>query len=299
MPFNVTPTPRTGQGPFGLVPGTIDLPDPAGDLAARIPGLDQINSSIAAGLLARSRGQLSPATLAALQDSNAAWAVGSGMSATNPGGITTNRLARNIGLTAEDQARKAVEDYGSFTTNVSNTQTVKPETEIDLAARNAAYLAAPDPAAAASYAEQLYQKYLRGMSGGGGGGGPQGGTYRPIQRDTGGGGPTSLSSTGTGTYYGGVLREPESVSGGGGGGYGYYGGGGGDGSYSASGTGYYAGMGEDDLYNYFGLTSNDMSGLGLTEGDIYGGGGGGGYDYSNDYLGGGEDVGDVGYNLGF
>jgi len=113
-----------------------------------------------------------PATIAAIQDAGARFGVSSGM----PGsGLVWNKTLRDIGLTSEDVQNQGLNAYNAIIPTISRTQTVAPELQAEIADRNATYAAAPDPGAAQSYAEELFNKYLGstggGSSGGGGGGG--------------------------------------------------------------------------------------------------------------------------------
>lgn len=178
--FNLNPAPRGGNGPFGLVPGALGLPDPHGDLAKVIPGLDDLNRTTSGDILSQLKGELSPETVAALTNMAAERGVGSGM----PGAQTwAHLLLGNVAGAMEGLRNQGVQNYNSFLPTVSRTQTVNPELQADIANQNAVNAAAPDPAAAASHAEALYNRYLqgvRGPGGGSGGGGPAGGTGSAI-----------------------------------------------------------------------------------------------------------------------
>lgn len=213
-PYNVNPAPRTGRGTYGMVPGTIDLPSPAADLGVQYPNLGGTNAALSRNILSGLEGQLSPGTINLLQDTNAAWGVASGMPGSQFAG---NRLARNLGLTSEAIQQQALKDYASIIPTISRTQTVSPETQIGVAEQNALNLAAPDPAAAQSYAQQLYQRYLQGMSSPGGGTGrvaSQGGPYTPIKRDWWEGGDVTAPSTSTATISRGEQMWPGMATGG-------------------------------------------------------------------------------------
>ena len=166
--YNVNPTPRTGQGAFGLVPGRLNLPSPSQDLSAQYPNLAPTNAALSADILAGLGGELSPGTVNMLQDQNAAWAIGAGMPATRPGSLSTNRFARNLGLTAEQLKNTAIGQYQSIIPTVAGTQTVAPGLQTEIASQNALNAAAPDPAAAQSYARNLFDRYMQTMAGAGG-----------------------------------------------------------------------------------------------------------------------------------
>lgn len=179
--FNLNPQPRQGQGAFGSVPGNIGLPNPSADLSKVYPNLTGTNSAVSDQIMSQLRGELSPDTIAAIQNAAATYGVTSGM----PGsGLQWNKSLRDLGIATEDQISKGISNYNATIPTVSGTQTVRPETQVDVATQNAVWNSAPDPAAAASYAQQLFDKYLGSLSqsfgGGGGGGGGSGGGGLPI-----------------------------------------------------------------------------------------------------------------------
>src|SRR6516164_2599579 len=182
MAYNVlAPTPLSGSGAFGQVPGLIPTPQPAQDLGAQFPNLSGINAAMSQNLQAGLAGQVSPASLNALRSGSAAWGWASGMPGLDlPGSLNWHNLYGNIAGFAENQAQKAMENYSRLIPTISQTQTVSPTLQAELAAHNALNLAAPNPQAAASYAQSLFDKYLgrvRGapsMWGGTGGFGPSG-----------------------------------------------------------------------------------------------------------------------------
>lgn len=161
-----------GGNAFGSRPGQIRMPNPFSDLSAIYPNLSGTNAQLSSDIGAQLRGELSPDTIAALHQNAAQFGVGSGM----PGsGFQANYGLRSLGLATEDQINKGIGNYNSTLPTISNTQTVRPETQADISATNAINASAPDPAAAASYAKSLFDEYLARISGGAGSGG--GGAY--------------------------------------------------------------------------------------------------------------------------
>jgi hypothetical protein len=191
------------------VPGQVALPRPAADLRNQLPNLGRINSQIGTDIQAGLEGQLSPGTVNALQDYNAAWGIGSGMPLS---GLSNFRLGRNIGRFAEDLKNTAIGQYNQTIPTISRTQTVDPALQFQIAEQNAVNRSAPDPTAAGSHAEGLYQEYLNrlGQSPGRVGGpvtglgGPAGGTSNLYNER--GDMPTVVAgSRGTGLTYGGQV----------------------------------------------------------------------------------------------
>jgi hypothetical protein len=173
MAYDINPSPLPGVGAFGLVPGTIGMPDPAADLAGQIPNLGAINAQAGTNIFSNLLGRLSPGMQAQLQNAAASKAVMGGMPG---GGAYQNSLYGNLDLlgnvlSSEQLQAQGLDQYNKFIPTVSATQTVRPETQAGIAAANASKLAAPNPQAAAMYAESLFNKYMNRF-----GGGPAGGT---------------------------------------------------------------------------------------------------------------------------
>ncbi len=200
--YNVSPAPRSGNGAYGLVPGQLGLPDPHGDLARVLPGLDNLTGKASNDILSQLNGELSPETINALTNKAAELGVAGGM----PGANTWDHLLLgNIAGGIESLQNQGIGNYNTFVPNVSRTQTVSPELQADIANTNAINAAAPDPAAAASEAERLYNKYRQSIGPAGGsvtGGSPAGGTratttsgYFPTGGTTNGGTSPAAGST--------------------------------------------------------------------------------------------------------
>lgn len=145
------------SSPFGSKVAPVPMPSPFSDLSSLYPNLGQTNAAASAAIMSKLRGELSPETLANIQNSAAAFGVSSGM----PGsGLQMNRGLRDIGLTTEALQEAGLKDYEGFIPTLSSTQTVRPELQYEVNLQNALDAAAPEPGQAASYAEQLYNKYL-------------------------------------------------------------------------------------------------------------------------------------------
>lgn len=210
MPYNVNPPPQSGvPNPWGLVPGPVGLPNPSQDLSSVFPNLSGVNSQLSNDIMTQLSGQLNPATIANIQDQAAAWGVGSGMPGFNPGSLTGNKALRNLGLNTEQLINQGIGNYNQTIPTVSNTQTVNPALQANIAANNALNAAAPNPQQAAQYAQNLFNQYLAALLAARGG--PAGGTiglqqrqpqaqpfYSPAELA---GAGTNLTSTGTGGVY--------------------------------------------------------------------------------------------------
>ncbi len=172
--YNLNPTPMQGNGPFGMVPGQLGLPNPAGDLAGQVPGLAGLNQQVSDTIGSYLGGELPPDVIAGIRDAAAKFGVTSGM----PGsGLARNIVPRDIGLTSLDLKNRGLAAYNSFIPTVSGTQTVRPELQNQIAEQNAVNASAPNPGQAQSYAKQLFDQYLARLSQGGrGSSSPAGGT---------------------------------------------------------------------------------------------------------------------------
>jgi hypothetical protein len=165
--YNLNPTPTSGAGVFGAVPGQLGLPDPGGDLAKRIPGLAGLNSAASANIAAQLGGELPQDVLNQIQDAAARFGVASGM----PGsGLAGNRSLRDVGLNSLQQQQAGLGNLNAFSSQVSGTQTLSPALQAEIASQNAINAAAPDPSLAGGYAKSLYDQYLASVGRGGGGG---------------------------------------------------------------------------------------------------------------------------------
>jgi hypothetical protein len=143
--------------PFGTQVAPVALPNPSMDLSAQFPNLAQANSGVSSVINSQLMGQLSPDTINQIKDQGAAWGVSAGV----PGsGLATNNALRNIGLTKFAVQNQGVQNYNSTIPTISKTQTVDPNLTADVNLQNATNAAAPNPGAAASYAQSLFQQYL-------------------------------------------------------------------------------------------------------------------------------------------
>jgi hypothetical protein len=166
-PFNINTAPRTGQGPFGLVPGGIGLPPVYNDVAGVFPNLSGNLGALSSNIASELAGELDPQTIAMLQNTSAQFGIGSGSPLSPFSGASG---LRHLGQTVEAQKAKGNADLLAALPTVAKTLTVSPETQLEVANRNATLNAAPDPQAAAREAQRLFDLYLARLGGGRGGG---------------------------------------------------------------------------------------------------------------------------------
>jgi len=153
---------------FGTQPMPVPFPQVFSDLSKVYPNLTGTNAAVSDAILSKLRGELSPQTLSALQDASARFGVESGMPGAGgvPGSLVQNRNLRDIGRATEDQIAQGVQLYNQTVPTVSQTQTLNPELQASINYQNSVSAAAPNPAMAASYAKNLFDKYMAKLSGG-------------------------------------------------------------------------------------------------------------------------------------
>lgn len=125
-----------------------------------IPGFSGLTQTATDIIRNRMAGQLSPETLSNIQRAGAQQAVISGMpgSAALSGSLMGNRTLRDIGATTEQYQQQGFGDLLSMLGGYSGTAALTPAQIAEQANAAAQYAAAPDPATAGQYAEQLYEK---------------------------------------------------------------------------------------------------------------------------------------------
>ncbi len=198
-PWNLNAPPTGGQGPFGKVPGAIGLPPVYNDVAGAFPNLSGNLGQLSTNIGHELAGELDPQTIAMLQNTSAQFGVGRGVPLSPFSGA---QGLRQLGLTSEAQRARGNADLLSALPTVARSLTVSPETQLDVANRNATLGAAPDPEAAAREAQRLFNEYLKRTAGGGG-----------MSFGSGGGGaPRNQNAPGGGTPW--APFQPPAVSGG-------------------------------------------------------------------------------------
>lgn len=146
---------------FGTRVSPITTPNPYADLSKVYPNLSGTNAQLSGDILSQLKGQLSPQTMQMIQDAGASYGVASGM----PGsGMARNRTLRDLGIASEDVQNKGIQNYISSLPTISRTQTVSPELQSEISYSNAVNAAAPNPAAAANYSQQLFNQYLSALN---------------------------------------------------------------------------------------------------------------------------------------
>lgn len=156
MPLDTITGPG-GRTAYGTVPSSIPVPP---NLFAQLSGAVPRFSSNLTGtgnvISNQLAGNISPGTLNALKTASAQFGVDSGM----PGsGLETNELFGNIAGFSEAQQQKGVSNILSEIGTLGPTMT-NPALAAEIAARNAAFAAAPDPKLAA---QEAFNTWLKGF----------------------------------------------------------------------------------------------------------------------------------------
>ncbi len=170
-PTAQNPAARTGNGAYGLVPGSLQLPNPQGDLANVYPNLNAATGKASDNILSELTGQLSPETLNNITNGAATYGVRNGMPGGNasPGALPFNLGLQSLGMTTEQLQHQGLTDFNNTSAGVAGTQTVNPNLQTQIGEYNATMNSAPDPASAAAQQLATYLQLAKQFSGGGGG----------------------------------------------------------------------------------------------------------------------------------
>ena len=198
--YNVNPTPTTGQGAFGEVPGQTALPPSIWDqLNSNIPDYGAMTTAATGDIQSQLNGQLSPSTMTNIENQ----AASRGVSLGQPNSALSNEIGMNLtGTTTEGLEQQGLGNYNTFTGTVGSEQQ-NPALMSEISQSNAVLAAAPDPSASASYSQSLYDQYMAKMNPSGGTGGfsttgnPQG-NYSEFPMFSGGSGGTGSFGYGSG-----------------------------------------------------------------------------------------------------
>lgn len=153
--YNLNPTPQSGQGTFGLVPGAVQAPPSVWDeLNQNVPNYGGMTSAATGDISSLLSGSLSPSTMRNIGD----YAASRGVSLGQPNSPIANEIGMGLtGTTTEGLQQQGLTDYNSLTSTLAGTQQ-NPSLLADIASQNATNAAAPDPASANIYAQQLLQQ---------------------------------------------------------------------------------------------------------------------------------------------
>lgn len=208
----VSPTPNTyngynlspggasgGGGAFGTNVAQISAPPSIYDeLKSNVPNYAGLTAGATGDINSELSGNLSQGTQNLLQNKAAAAGIDMGMPGGTAGNTLTNQnFLQSLGLTSEGLAHEGLTDYNTFA-NTAGSQQQNPELLTSIAEQNAVDAAAPNPAAANSYAQSLFQRYLQQTSN------PAGGTGAGSKGKP----PEGLSFTPAGSLAGTYLPMP-------------------------------------------------------------------------------------------
>lgn len=162
LDFNLNPSPTSGQGAYGMVPGQTGLPPSIWQQMQGVAGFPGMTKSATGDINAELAGTLSPGTRSTMQDASASWGVNSGMPWTTGAGIPMSKFLSGMGLTSEGLTQTGMQDYFKFLGGVGGTQT-DPALASGIAQQNATLASAPDPTQAASAMQANFDKYMAQM----------------------------------------------------------------------------------------------------------------------------------------
>lgn len=164
--LNPTPRPGSYDPSYGGVPGELTPPDVFGNLASVYPNLGASNSALSSDVLSQLKGELSPETIAGIEDDAARFGISSGVGPD----ILNRRKVRSLGLTREGVQNQGIGNFLNSLGAVSKTQNISPELWTEIANRNATFNAAPVPEAAAYGLESTFNRNAQQFGGARGGG---------------------------------------------------------------------------------------------------------------------------------
>jgi hypothetical protein len=146
-----------GGGAFGTNVGQIAQPTSIYDqLQANVPNYSAMTKTATGNIAGQLSGQISPSTMNLLQNKAASMGVNSGM----PGsGFSQNNLLESLGLTSEGVQQQGITNYNQLSQTAGSQQN-DPNLVASIATQNAVDAAAPNPQAAQTYAQSLFDKYL-------------------------------------------------------------------------------------------------------------------------------------------
>lgn len=177
--MKLTFDPNSDRSIYGAIPKPTALPDPRANLQSAGLDVNRINPLISEGIISDLAGEVD-------YSPSINYAAAAGVR----GGVPTSEFAQRTG--ASDYLNRVTAAKQRGQTNalnamgvISNTQTVRPETQIALDQANKVLESAPDPAAAAKNALGQYQAALDRASQ----------YYTTPRQQSGGGGYSMFSST--------------------------------------------------------------------------------------------------------
>lgn len=207
-PYNISPAPGGGQGPYGAVPGPLGVPPSEWEqVAAVYPGLAEQAGTASQNINSELMGELSPETIAQLQQHAAQFGLKSGM----PGSQFQGQQGLfRFGQDVEAQKRQGLQDLLAASKGFGSMLT--PQALLaEIASRNATMNAAPNPTAAAQQQMADWQQRFNAAQGAAGNRGPGGGTgayaggtrntqpaFNPLTGPSGGGTYPPVTGTGGG-----------------------------------------------------------------------------------------------------
>jgi hypothetical protein len=163
--FNLSPSPTSGQGAYGAVPGQLGLPASTyQESLSAMPQLAGLGTQTATNVGAQLSGTLSPGTMGTLQDKAAAFGVNVGTPFTGTGGsLPLADYLESIGSSSEALTQTGTSNYMNFLGGIGQQQ-LSPDLTSSIAQSNATMAAAPDPSQAVSAEQDWIKQYMAMMN---------------------------------------------------------------------------------------------------------------------------------------
>lgn len=148
----------SGHGPFGGIPAPLSVPaNRLTQASAAIPSYASLSPAVSGVIGSQLAGKPSANTISALTTAAAQRGAGRGMPGSND--FTNNDLFGNIAGYSENLQNQGVGNFNQLL-NTTMSGTTDPNLAAEIAGTNASNAAAPDPTAAATYAQSLFNQYL-------------------------------------------------------------------------------------------------------------------------------------------
>jgi hypothetical protein len=214
--YITTPTPQYGSGAYGAVPGAVGIPPSIYSQIGTIdPNLADQTGTANTTILNELQGQLSPETIASIQQHAGQFGASSGMPGSQFAG---NYGQMQLGQSVEKQQQQGLSDYLKMLQGTGATLTPQ-QLAAQIASSNATLASAPNPTAAANQQMTDWQTKFNAAAGGGAGGvrapNPAGGGGSPMAGSTGafagGGAATAYDPYATGQSFAGDISNPNSA----------------------------------------------------------------------------------------
>lgn len=136
--YQSNPSPQSGAGLFGGVPGAVGLPDPYADLARVFPNLSNANAALSGDIASNLSGQISPAVLQQIQSA-------AGNAGIDTAGLNLTDPYSVLGASPEALQSQGLSQITSTLPKVSSAETLSPGIQAQVSEFNAQNAAKANP----------------------------------------------------------------------------------------------------------------------------------------------------------